>query len=153
MLALAKVALVFWVCRYTAETGLSTQRQNFYFERVQKCQPCKIFGLARVLDVVWASPCTAGAPSVSRRDCFTNTQASVVHLSRLFHSLSVVSSYRICEFKPCLTLRWPLLSSSQSRKRKQTGISGGSCLPPSFLVKWEICIFTGQHRILHTNNV
>lgn len=73
----------------------------------------------------------------SRRDWVTNTQASVVHLSRLFHSPSVMPSYCICGFKSPLTLCWPLPSSGQNRKRKQTGISGGSCLPPCFSVAGE----------------
>lgn len=68
------------------------------------------------LDFVSASPCTDCAPSVSRRDCFTNTQASVVHLSRPFHSLSVMPSYCICGFKPRLTLWWPLPSSKQEEE-------------------------------------
>lgn len=82
------------------------------------------------LDFVSASSGPDCAPSVSRRDCFTNTQASVVHLSCPFHSPSVMPSYCICGFKPQLTLWWPLPSSGQNRKRKQTGISGGSCIPP-----------------------
>lgn len=65
---------------------------------------------------------------LSGRDCVTNTQTSVVHLSRLFHSLSAIPSYSICGFKPRLTRRWPLPCSGQNRKRKQTGISGGSYL-------------------------
>lgn len=69
---------------------------------------------------------------LSGRDCVTNTQTSVVHLSRLFHSLSAIPSSSICGFKPCVTLRRPPPHAGQTRKRKQTGISGGSYSPTCF---------------------
>lgn len=60
---------------------------------------------------------------VSGRDRPTNTQTSVVHpsLSRPL-SASFIPSSAICGFKLRLTLR-------PARKRKQTGISGGSGSP------------------------
>lgn len=46
--------------------------------------------------------------------------------------LSFIPSSSVCGFKPCVTLRRPPPHAGQNRKRKQTGISGGSYSPTCF---------------------
>lgn len=122
-------------------------RKNWFFSHSHSslCQPLRLF-LPIISINLWTTLLLTSLSGIrlcfslfmhhtpsrclSGRDWVTNTQASVVHLSRLFHSLCAMPSYCICGLEPQLTLCWPLPRSGQNRKRKQTGISGGSHLPP-----------------------
>lgn len=82
------------------------------------------------LDLILASSCTA-LPPVRTWVGYQHTSFCCAFLTPLSFPLSS-PPFCICGFKTQLTPGWPLQSSGQNRKRKQTGISGGSYMPPCF---------------------